>query len=287
MMAAHQRPESRALRLVALWTSAAICVAAAHGGIAWAVLNWPEPPIAASEPPAAVMIELAPIPLAPEAPPQDLRVGPQALISESSAPSETKDHPEPEKQSEPAKTSEPAPEQLPEVKAPSESAPLPDMASDAVLPPEKRSEAEKSVDEKPPEKPKSAEQSKPKSPPKKLALATSAPKPVPATRARTNAAPAAGISSSVSLPTWRGMLMAHLNRHKRPAEGGATGTASIQFTIDRSGRMLSIRLIGSSGNGGLDREALAWARRASPVPAPPADIKGAQITLTVPFRFTR
>ena len=43
--------------------------------------------------------------------------------------------------------------------------------------------------------------------------------------------------------------MAHLNRYKRyPAGASTRGTASVAFTIARSGQVLSARLIGSSGN---------------------------------------
>jgi TonB family protein len=63
-------------------------------------------------------------------------------------------------------------------------------------------------------------------------------------------------------------LLAHLNRYKRyPSGAASTGTASVAFTIARSGQVLSARLIGSSGNPALDAEAVSLPRRASPVPA--------------------
>jgi protein TonB len=68
----------------------------------------------------------------------------------------------------------------------------------------------------------------------------------------------------MSVATWRGSVMAHLDRHKR-YPGGGGGTSSVAFTIDRSGRVLSARLIQSSGSAILDEEAVALARRASPV----------------------
>jgi periplasmic protein TonB len=56
--------------------------------------------------------------------------------------------------------------------------------------------------------------------------------------------------------------MAHLNRYKRYPSGAATtGTASVAFTIVRSGQVLSARLIGSSGNPALDAEARYRAAR--------------------------
>jgi protein TonB len=91
----------------------------------------------------------------------------------------------------------------------------------------------------------------------------------------------------MSMATWRGQVMAHLNRRKRHPGGAAGGTASVSFTIDRSGRVLSARLIRSSGSAILDREAVALARRASPVPAPPAGIGRSTVNLSVPVRFAR
>jgi protein TonB len=80
--------------------------------------------------------------------------------------------------------------------------------------------------------------------------------------------------------------MAHLNRFKRyPAGASSTGTASVAFTIARSGQVLSARLIGSSGNPALDAEAVSLPRRASPVPAPPPEFGGSVLNLTVPIHF--
>jgi periplasmic protein TonB len=80
--------------------------------------------------------------------------------------------------------------------------------------------------------------------------------------------------------------MAHLNRYKRyPSGAASTGTASVAFTIARSGQVLSARLIGSSGNPALDAEAISLTHRASPVPAPPPDFGGGVLTLTVPIHF--
>ena len=47
------------------WTLAGIAVAALHGGGIWLALNWPQPSVAAGDPPAAIMMELAPLAVAP------------------------------------------------------------------------------------------------------------------------------------------------------------------------------------------------------------------------------
>ncbi len=94
------------------------------------------------------------------------------------------------------------------------------------------------------------------------------------------------MGASMSMATWRGSIIAHLNRRKRSA-GGQRGMATVAFSINRSGQVLSARLVRSSGNAALDREAVALVRRASPVPPPPADIKGNSVLLSVPVRVGR
>ena len=93
---------------------------------------------------------------------------------------------------------------------------------------------------------------------------------------------------SMSPATWQGALMAHLNRYKRFPHGAAgTGVVTVAFSIDRSGRVLSSRLVRSSGDPVLDADAVSLPRRASPVPAPPPNIGGGVVTLTIPFRYSR
>lgn len=102
------------------------------------------------------------------------------------------------------------------------------------------------------------------------------------------AAPAAVKKAAVpapkSLATWRGKVIAHLNSHKRTF-GNAAGISTVAFSIDRSGRVLTARVVTSSGNSALDQEAVALTQRASPVPVPPSDIAGSPLYLKVPIRF--
>ena len=101
----------------------------------------------------------------------------------------------------------------------------------------------------------------------------------PQTAATSTSAPAAENDakkmqpSSKSLATWRGKVIAHLNTAKRDF-GAADGTATVAFKIDRSGKVTSARVLASSGNKALDQEAVSLTERASPVPAPPADVAG-------------
>ena len=287
----HQLYETRA-RMALRWSGAVLCVAALHGGTAWAVLNWPKPPVEAGQPPAAVMIELAPLPVAPETTPQNLAVGPTQDQQEESTPDDAKEkpvektEPTPEPVREPAK-SEPDAKPVEETK-PVETPKLdPVPNAEALLPPPPKSPDPKTEEQKPePPKEKVVEKTKPKERPKATKKTAMAPKAMPLPQARTNAAPVSGTASSMSIATWRGMVMAHLERFKH-SPGGGNGTSSVAFTIDRAGRVLSARLIRSSGSSTLDQEAAALPRRASPVPPPPGNIPGGTVVLTVPVRFSR
>lgn len=278
------------------WALAAACVTVVHGGVALAVAHWPRPESPAGEPAAAVMIELAPMPMAPEVPPQELAVGAQQEVRTEITPVEDEDElaeseelPEPE-----PLTAEAPPEAMREVSEHAaatelETPDLPEIATaEAVIeaPAARRPEPER-AEEKPREPERKSEPKKTQPKRKPQTLTASAPKAVNAARARTNAAPTSGTGAVASTATWRGSVIAHLNRRKRHPGGAARGTATVAFTIDRSGRVLSARLVRSSGSATLDQEAVALARRASPVPAPPANIGRASVTLAVPVRFSR
>jgi periplasmic protein TonB len=93
--------------------------------------------------------------------------------------------------------------------------------------------------------------------------------------------------TAAALESWRGELVAHLNRFKRfPPGATRAGTASVAFAVDHAGVVVSVRLIASSGDPLLDGAAVGLLRRASPVPPPPPSEHGV-INLTVPIRFDR
>jgi periplasmic protein TonB len=74
--------------------------------------------------------------------------------------------------------------------------------------------------------------------------------------------------------------------HRYP--GGArneNGIAEVEFAIDRAGRVLSSRIIKSSGYATLDQDALKLLRRASPFPPPPEDVSDDRLTVVVPVRY--
>lgn len=302
--------------LVALrWTSAAVVVAVVHAGVMWLALNWKPPEAAPGDPPPAVMIELAPLAVAPEAPPQEVAPGPQMTEAQ---PEPTPDTPKPVEDAKPDPTPPPPEKTVEETKpdpapsvTPTESSPLnsppvpvpepevkvPELPShaDAVLAPPPPPSPLPSpaptpqVEKKPPPpKKQQVERKKPFHPDKQKVKRTTAPPTSETQRSNVAAAPSAGASSapSTSPASWKGELMAHLNRYKRYPPGAGAGTASVAFIINRSGEVLSARLIGPSGDGALDEEAVALVRRASPVPAPPPDFGSGSITLTVPIRFS-
>ena len=85
---------------------------------------------------------------------------------------------------------------------------------------------------------------------------------------------------------YRGLVAAHLARHKQfPADArgrGEQGSALVMFSLDGGGAVSSVKLMRGSGIASFDAETQAMVRRASPFPAPPS---GRPMTFTVPVRF--
>ncbi len=280
----------------ARWLGCGVLVLGLHAGVVGYLGS--RPPEMPSDASAPIMIELAELPVAPAAEPVELPPGPQ-MEQADEAPEEVP--PDPLAEAEDAPPPEPTPpveEPLPKVEAaPVENieVPLPPpMPLAAELTPPKDAPEEKPV-ERPKPRPKPAQ--KPKQKPKVIAdkppaPRTSAAASVNAPPADVAAAPNAGVSSSAraTAASWRSRLLAHLNRNKRyPGEArarGEQGQPRVAFTIDRSGRVLGARLVGGSGSGTLDEEALAMVRRASPFPPPPPEVAGGPFTFTVPVNFS-
>jgi protein TonB len=205
------------------WVLSGAIILCAHGGIA-ATLLLGEPPPDESAEGAAIVIELAEMPVAPT------DVTP----------------PMPE-------TPKEQPEEKPEEKI--------EAPSDVAMLPEPKPEPPKAVEE-------------------------DTPPPAPTT------APTEGRQDTRGanlLPKWQKEVSAILERNKRyPSEARANrkqGVAKIAFNMDREGRVLSTRLVTSSGSSALDEEALSLAHR-SHFPPPPVVFAGGEITVTVPVRFS-
>jgi periplasmic protein TonB len=89
---------------------------------------------------------------------------------------------------------------------------------------------------------------------------------------------------------WESELAAHLERFKRyplaARQQGEQGTVRVAFTINHEGRVLSSRIVQSSGSPMLDEETLAMLTRAQPMPRPPEKMADTELSFVVPVRFT-
>lgn len=211
-----------------------------------------DPPMA---PPAAVMIDLAPLPIPPP--------------------------PEPE-----VRQPEPPPPPIPEPPPPEPEPPPPPEI--ALPPPEPVPPPHPAVTlPKPPPKPKRPPKPRPR-PIERAPPPTAAPPPAPSPQPAPAGPTAAAVASARA--NWQAQLMAWLSRHKRyprPAqEQRQQGTAYLRFSLDRGGRVLAARLERSSGFPLLDEEVLALVQRAQPLPPPPAEVAGDRFELVVPVAFS-
>jgi protein TonB len=89
---------------------------------------------------------------------------------------------------------------------------------------------------------------------------------------------------------WRSALVQKLQQAKRYPEAARArdeqGVATVRFTIERNGHIVSVNLVHSSGSETLDQEAVAMFRRAEPLPALPDGLGTNTLTLTVPVSFS-
>jgi protein TonB len=228
-----------------------VVVVLAHGAIAAGMVRWRET-IEPAEPAAAIVIDFAPVPVAPATHQTDIAPGPEQTMSEAT----------PEQKAEQKPVEEPPPELKP--------APNPELA---VEPPE---EVKQEIAEAP----------RPPVP------TTTAPQSVAVQTAAVPAAPTQGQinpNNPNAIPTWRTQIVALLERNKRyPAAAQSRheqGVAQVFFTIDREGRLIDSRIVRSAGAAALDAEALALLNRAQPFPPPPQQLAGERVNVTVPIRF--
>ncbi|SCY24885.1 protein TonB [Microvirga guangxiensis] len=80
-------------------------------------------------------------------------------------------------------------------------------------------------------------------------------------------------------------LRSRLRYPDRARSQGVTGVATVRFSMDRSGQILSASLVRSAGDASLDAAALAAARPGSSLPAAPAALPQQQFTFSVPLQF--
>ena len=258
-------PRTHAVR----WAAAAVLVLAAHVGCtALALMHWQEDAAddAAASP---LIVEMVPTPSVSRVESPDVAHGP--LMEEATL------TPQPAKE-----TKQEVEKETPPVD-PSPLAPEPEVVLPVARPiPEKTPEEEPPKEEVP--KQQSADQTT-------AAPLTTAPPRVDASEPTPAPAPTPGASASIARvqASWEKALVKHLDHFKRYPEiaraRGNQGEATIQFMIDRAGRVVASRVVHSSGSAALDEEALAVLMRANPLPAAPDQVGGMTFDLTLPIRF--
>ncbi len=264
------------------WSICAAIIVLAHGGIAAAMVNWRDADDAA-EPAAAIVIEFAPVPVAPPMQQTDLPPGPEQVMSEAApnVPTETV-----------KETIEEKIEQKVEAKLEQKVEEKVDAKPLEEPPPEVKPALNPEVAIEPPPPQEVKQETPQRQVPRPPAPTTSAPQAIPDQTAAVAAAPVQGQpvpNTSNAIPTWKTQIVALLERNKRYPEASQSkreqGVAQVFFSLDRRGRVLESRVVRSSGASALDDEALALLRRAQPFPAPPSELPGDHVDLTVPIRF--
>ena len=216
------------------------------------LIRWNTSPPPDAPGPAAMVVELSVVPASPPIPPSKVPPGPQQVEASQ------QDTPKPVDR---VKTDPP-----PEVAAA--------LKPDFVLPPKQEV---KRVDAKVPAK---------------EAPQTTAPESLPAPPQNKLAAPVEGSNAAPPSDAQQGWLsqvigkMARNKRYPPQAErAGQEDVVYVRLVLDRKGRLVDAALRKAGKYEALDEETLALARRASPYPAPPADMPGDQVKITVPVSY--
>ena len=253
-------------RRVRRFVAAGALVLTMHiGGAAAALWQWPEDQYE-EEPEGAMVLELAPMAIAPPEERQDLTPGPLAEDSTPTPPVE--------------EIKEMRPEELPPVEE-APLAPTPEVALEKVKPVEEQVKEEEV-------KPQELVQAQAVA----SSLASAPPKIEVAARDEKAAAPLQGTSRKPNQATlsWQKALHLHLNRHKRyPSEARSNrvqGVVTVTFAIDNAGKILNKKITKGSGSALLDEEALEMLTRASPLPAPPHQSDSNVQNLSLPIQFS-
>ncbi len=261
-------PTGRGGRLGAVrWITAAALVSGAHAGLFVAYLKArPLQPLGAEDT-AAVIIDLAPLTVAPVAQAQELAPGPPMPPSEAAESAKPEVTPKPELDADSRIEAAPASPPLPPLSKPSSESPAVEEAKPIDKP------VEKTADEK--TRPRPPESASP------AALRTA---PVTASARQ-------GARDGKALPpSWVQRLLAHLNHFKRYPRGARLnreeGVVTLNFTMDHSGHVLASHIAKSSGSDELDAEVLQMLRRAEPLPSLPPDVRADVRSFNVPIRFS-
>ena len=243
------------------WSSSFAFVVFVCASVVLTALNWNVSSTVSPAPPmAAMMVDLAPMPIMPEHQTDVARSGP----AQEKTP--------------------PPPELIPK----SEVKPLSELPvikeAEALLPkelPPELIEEEPEIIEEEPEPIK-----------EEIVQEDSAPPVFEALPDEIAAAPmeaAVSVKPSQALATWQSTLLGQLERHKRyPRKARRNRQESVVYvsiTIDREGTVLDYRLTQASTYEALNQETLALIARAQPFPPPPPRISGDTVKFVVPVEF--
>lgn len=100
----------------------------------------------------------------------------------------------------------------------------------------------------------------------------------------TDSAPSPGPPDPALIASWGGQIAARIAAAVPQVE--ATGQVTLQITVARNGRLQSVAILRSSGNGSLDQAAIRVVRRAGRFPRAPSGLSGESFRFNIPLRFT-
>nr|WP_256254631.1 energy transducer TonB [Pseudomonas agarici] len=252
------------------WSLAILATLGVYAAVAAFLLY--DAPIPTATAPAAMMIELAPVPVA-QVVPEDLQVAPDKTVT---MPSNAAMPAKPRALAKQARSQAQKPVPKP-VAHPLQSTPQP--ARETLVSPSSTAQPARQNDQD------DADQTSPAA----ASTATAPPKTEAMPAERTAASQSSrGAADPALRAQWESQLLAHIERFKRYPQGarerGDRGTAYLRFEIDTEGQVLSARIARSSGLAELDQAALDMIHRASPVPRPPM---GSASRFTVPVVFAQ
>ncbi|WP_219063068.1 energy transducer TonB [Pseudomonas sp. UMAB-08] len=234
------------------YSGSLLLVLAVHAIAIIVAMRWSAPQ-AIELPPAAMMVELAPLPAPAPPPPPKVLQPPQPPTPVETLPlPKLAEAPKPE-------IAIPKPVIKPKAK------PQPPKPQKKPEPPQEKPAEEKPVDTPPTD-----------AKPEKAAAAPQ---------------PSSTPSDSHAKRNWQSDLQQHLAKYKRYPEDarrrGTQGTVSLRFVVDAEGRVLSFSLAGNSGSTALDRATLEMIRRAQPLPKPPAEaLTNGAVEILAPFVYS-
>lgn len=262
-----------------------------HLGVVAAIAFWPADP--AVKPPGEQEITIDLAPAMEAAQPVDaveaVAPTPNLPVEETISADETTDV-QPEEIEE-----VPASQEIVEAAPADEAVPIDDAEAVETISPPKDAVVAKAVEDKPAKpgrKPPPRREERKPAPRREVAASQPAPSRIQAGQASSSRDNMGGLGASADpnvLNRYAAQLTAALRRRLRypdVARGeGISGVATIRFTLERSGRIVSASLVRSTGSAVLDQAALVAAKPGSNLPAAPEAVPQQLLTFAVPLRF--